>query len=334
MWKPLLWLALLLAFLAPGAGAQPTAQQQEQAARVVNDAVTTWENEVRARDPDYPKKVAIVMRVSQALIAQNGQPTTADTAVTLAKQAYAETNEFFAQARMAASPLSGTAGTVVPPDILAQSKSYVPTPGASANLFDDLPFVTGPRAWAALTRAWLAGLAALAGQVIGTSLSPELWIAVALIVSKVRSWRAFCLAAVLATLAIVVVRALWLEVLGIPPLSGNALLQMAGATLVAIIVWSALGLGLLGLLRRFAIIPARVPANGHSRLLARTGISRNWRMIVAVFLTAFGAAIIADRLETLFDDAQHPVALPVFVSVVCLLSARIMWTAGRAPHRD
>jgi hypothetical protein len=69
-----------------------------QTARIVNDAVTSWENDVKSRDPDYPKKAAAVMRVSQALIAQHGQPMTAEAAVKLAQMALDETNAMFANA--------------------------------------------------------------------------------------------------------------------------------------------------------------------------------------------------------------------------------------------
>lgn len=80
-------------------------EQQAQVARVINDAVTSWENDIRSRDPDYVKKAPTVLRVSQALIAEHGQPTTAQQAISLAQRALDETNRMFADV-MPARPAS------------------------------------------------------------------------------------------------------------------------------------------------------------------------------------------------------------------------------------
>lgn len=71
------------------------AEQQTRLATSVNAAVTSWEAEVKSRDPDYAKKAATVLRFSQALMAEHGSPRTPEAAVALAKRAYDEANDVF-----------------------------------------------------------------------------------------------------------------------------------------------------------------------------------------------------------------------------------------------
>jgi hypothetical protein len=78
--------------------------QQVRTAQVVTNAVMSWEADVKARDPDYAKKAQAVLRVSQALIAEHGRPTTAEAAVALANHAYEEATRMFAAAMPAPVP--------------------------------------------------------------------------------------------------------------------------------------------------------------------------------------------------------------------------------------
>jgi hypothetical protein len=65
---------------------------QSRTAQAVRDAVTVWEQGIMRRDPDYAKKAGAVLRISQALMAENGQAVTPDVAVQIAQRAYEETN--------------------------------------------------------------------------------------------------------------------------------------------------------------------------------------------------------------------------------------------------
>lgn len=82
---------------AAAAQAEATAGIQ----RSVSDAVTSWEQQVQARDPDYALKASTVLRVSQALMAEHGRPTTAEDAVKMAQRAYDEANVTVAALRPA-----------------------------------------------------------------------------------------------------------------------------------------------------------------------------------------------------------------------------------------
>jgi hypothetical protein len=70
----------------------------------VASAVTTWEAELRGRDPDYDRKAPYVLRFSQALIAEHGRPRTAEAGIAMAKQAYEEANRMFASVKPAPVP--------------------------------------------------------------------------------------------------------------------------------------------------------------------------------------------------------------------------------------
>jgi hypothetical protein len=64
--------------------------RQQQTANAVRNAVTVWEEGVKQRDPDYARKAAAVLRISQALMLEHGAPQTPEAAVELAKRAYVE----------------------------------------------------------------------------------------------------------------------------------------------------------------------------------------------------------------------------------------------------
>ena len=90
--------------------------------------------------------------------------------------------------------------------------------------------------------------AALTGQIIGTSLSPEIWIAVAVVLWKAPT---FGRAMLFASVGAAAVAALPLAMMGWQPRS----LRMIGATLAAMLLWCALGYPLVRWVRR-----ARAPA--------------------------------------------------------------------------
>ncbi len=86
-------------------------------------------------------------------------------------------------------------------------------------------------------------LAALAGQIIGTSMSPEIWIAVAVVLWRVPTfWRAM-LFGLLAAAAVAAIR---LGMMGWHPWSP----RMIGATVAATLLWCALGYPLVRWARR------------------------------------------------------------------------------------
>ena len=71
--------------------------RQQQTANAVRDAVTVWEEGVRQRDPDYARKAAAVLRISQALMLEVGAPQTPEAAVALAQRAYQEAGGWVGQ---------------------------------------------------------------------------------------------------------------------------------------------------------------------------------------------------------------------------------------------
>ncbi len=77
-------------------GQSQAADQNLQASRAVQtsdavrNAVTVWEQGVRARDPDYARKANAVLRISQALMHEHGPPATPEQAVQIAERAYRE----------------------------------------------------------------------------------------------------------------------------------------------------------------------------------------------------------------------------------------------------
>ena len=109
--------------------AAKAARDADDEARIVNSvqsAVTSWEQDVRARDPDYAKKATLVLRISQALIANHGRPRTAEAAVELAKRAYEEANATFTAARPAPVPtLPNPSGTRTTSNARPEPKSLM-----------------------------------------------------------------------------------------------------------------------------------------------------------------------------------------------------------------
>ncbi len=69
----------------------------EQNATTIASAVTTWENSVKAADPDYAQKAAAMKDITRALIAERGVPTNPQEAVQMAQEAYKRVNNFAKQ---------------------------------------------------------------------------------------------------------------------------------------------------------------------------------------------------------------------------------------------
>lgn len=70
-----------------------TARQREVVelrAQTLRNAVVNWETAAKQRDPDYGAKSDAVKRITQALIQEQGAPTTPEAAVRLVQQAYDE----------------------------------------------------------------------------------------------------------------------------------------------------------------------------------------------------------------------------------------------------
>ena len=77
-------------------------------------------------------------------------------------------------------------------------------------------------------------LAAAAGQVVGTSMSPELWIGVVLAVALARTFTRAIIGVLVGTLVVVAIR---LASIGVNSNSG----KMVIVTFAAILLWSSLG---------------------------------------------------------------------------------------------
>jgi hypothetical protein len=78
--------------------------RQQQVANAVRDAVVVWEDGVKQRDPDYARKAAAVLRISQALMSEHGAPQTPEAAVALAQRAYEEAGGWVGQFTRPAPP--------------------------------------------------------------------------------------------------------------------------------------------------------------------------------------------------------------------------------------
>lgn len=83
------------------AAARAAQEAQARVSQEIGTAVTTWEADARGRDPDYALKAPVVLRISQAMLAQEGRPKTAAAAVDMAKRAYDEASRVFAAAKPA-----------------------------------------------------------------------------------------------------------------------------------------------------------------------------------------------------------------------------------------
>ena len=60
---------------------------------ILADAVTNWEERTRSSDPDYDLKADEIDDRVRVLVSERGRPQTVESAIELAKEAYAEVNE-------------------------------------------------------------------------------------------------------------------------------------------------------------------------------------------------------------------------------------------------
>jgi hypothetical protein len=81
--------------------AQRQAQAQAQTVATINSAVTTWEQSIRARDPDYAKIAPEVEAEARLLIAAHGQVKSVEEATAIAERAYARVKRLYAAGRPA-----------------------------------------------------------------------------------------------------------------------------------------------------------------------------------------------------------------------------------------
>ena len=81
-----------------------TTETQNNAINQIRAGVTAWEQNIRARDPDYAHKADTVRRFSQSLLTERGTPQNPQQAVALVQAAYEEANKVFAFARPRPQP--------------------------------------------------------------------------------------------------------------------------------------------------------------------------------------------------------------------------------------
>lgn len=89
---------------------QETRQREQDAAtNLANEckaATTKWETEARAKDPDFAKKEKAVARFARAIMQEKGFPKSAEAAVQIIKDAYAEVNQEFKSALPQKQPVA------------------------------------------------------------------------------------------------------------------------------------------------------------------------------------------------------------------------------------
>ena len=78
-------------------GNQQTQAQTQHLQRSIESTVASWENGIRATDPDYGRKEETVRQLLWAVVQEQGVPTSADHALAIAKEAYARANRTFSQ---------------------------------------------------------------------------------------------------------------------------------------------------------------------------------------------------------------------------------------------
>ena len=76
---------------------------QERATNI-RTAITNWEKQVQASDPDYSLKADVVRRTAQAYMQESGVPQTAEGALEYVNRAYAEVNKQMQNFRPAPRP--------------------------------------------------------------------------------------------------------------------------------------------------------------------------------------------------------------------------------------
>ncbi len=83
--------------------ASTSVQQQQNTARAsqVQNTIASWEQQVRASDPDFDLKAEAMSQAAKALVAERGLPATPDEALLYAKHTYQQVSKWFSSARPA-----------------------------------------------------------------------------------------------------------------------------------------------------------------------------------------------------------------------------------------
>jgi hypothetical protein len=76
---------------------QQSLQQQQHLAQSIETSVASWENGVRATDPDYARKEETVRNFLWAVVRERGAPQTPEHAVQIAQEAYRRANDTLRQ---------------------------------------------------------------------------------------------------------------------------------------------------------------------------------------------------------------------------------------------
>lgn len=93
---------------------QARSEQEVRALRgqAIRSAVTNWETQIKASDPDYGAKQDVVQRYAKALMHEQGAPETPEQAIEYVKQAYEQANKDVARFRPAPKPTAQTPSSV------------------------------------------------------------------------------------------------------------------------------------------------------------------------------------------------------------------------------
>jgi len=138
--------------------------------------------------------------------------------------------------------------------------------------------------------------AALAGQIIGTSLSPEMWAAVAAVIYFARSSRAFVVALMIAATVLLAVRFAM-----IPAYQPMAVMS----AVLALVIWSSIGWGIREMIKRRKLATGsklggdmRAPAwpAATVRALWRAWLA-NWKFILCFLLACYVGVSLAGMLD-------------------------------------
>jgi len=113
----------------------------------------------------------------------------------------------------------------------------------------------GLQPWYMDSNPLLSGIAALTGQIIGASLSPEIWIAVVIVAYTTKSFRGLLLRSIVASVILsalqIAVAAAFTRQRGEAfQLNADDVLRHAARDLVVLLLWSGIGWGLRRALRR------------------------------------------------------------------------------------
>ena len=96
---------------------------QAQVQQTVMDVTTSWETQIRQRDPDYARKADFMVDALRSINSQHGYPRNADEAIQRVNAAYTAVNQRFASMRPAAQPTR-----LQPPSVNGNPSHAAPAP--------------------------------------------------------------------------------------------------------------------------------------------------------------------------------------------------------------